>query len=199
MTADDTSPDLAPIPSAAEIVRYMRSAGWTHGRQGSHGAMWVKGDVEFSVPHEDHNADWLREVVGRLASAEGRTPEETAAAIAAYRDARAATKPCGCGPLQPCREHLGRGAEMDADALAVTSPAPDPGESSGTATGPAEGGWRERAERAEAKLAKLREHAETWAALAPADDWGLTPTDTVAADCGRAILAIIGTGETGHG
>lgn len=56
----------------------------------------------------------------------------------------------------------------------------------------------ERAERAEAMLAAVREHAETWAALAPADDWGLTPTDTVAADCGRAILAII-KGEDGHG
>jgi hypothetical protein len=52
---------------------------------------------------------------------------------------------------------------------------------------------RERAERAEAKLAAIRKSAEAWAALAPADDWGLTPADTVAADCGRAILAIIGT------
>ena len=54
---------------------------------------------------------------------------------------------------------------------------------------------RERAERAEAKLAALRKHAAEWAARAPADDWGLTPADTVTADCGRAILAIIGSEE----
>jgi hypothetical protein len=53
----------------------------------------------------------------------------------------------------------------------------------------------ERARTAEAKLAAIRECAEAWAALAPADDWGLTPADTVAADCGRAILAII-SGDT---
>ena len=51
----------------------------------------------------------------------------------------------------------------------------------------------ERARAAEAKLAAIKERTEAWAALAPADDWGLTPTDTVAADCGRAILAIIGS------
>ena len=56
----------------------------------------------------------------------------------------------------------------------------------------------ERAERAGAKLAAIRERAEAWAALAPADDWGLTPTDTVAADCGRVILAVIGSEEARH-
>jgi hypothetical protein len=56
---------------------------------------------------------------------------------------------------------------------------------------------RERAEAAEGKLAELRKRAEEWSALAPADDWGLTPADTVTADVGRAILAIIGTGEGG--
>jgi hypothetical protein len=50
----------------------------------------------------------------------------------------------------------------------------------------------DRAEKAEAKLAAIRERAGTWTALAPADDWGLTPADTVAADCGRAMLAIAG-------
>ena len=57
----------------------------------------------------------------------------------------------------------------------------------------------ERAEAAEAKLATIRKCAETWAALAPADDWGLTPADTVAADCGRAILAIISSEEESRG
>lgn len=79
--------DETTVLSAASIARYMRATGWTHGRQGSHGAMWTRGDVEFSVPHEDHNPSWLREVVGRLASAEGRTPEETAAAIAEHKAA----------------------------------------------------------------------------------------------------------------
>jgi hypothetical protein len=56
-----------------------------------------------------------------------------------------------------------------------------------------------RAEAAEAKLAAITKAAETWAALAPADDWGETPGSTVAADIGRAILAIIGTeGKARH-
>jgi hypothetical protein len=88
VSADDTRPDLALLPSAADIVRYMRAAGWAHGRQGSHGAMWTKGDVEFSVPHEDDRPSWLREVVGRLASAEGRSVEETAAAIREHGEER---------------------------------------------------------------------------------------------------------------
>jgi hypothetical protein len=50
-----------------------------------------------------------------------------------------------------------------------------------------------RAKAAEAILAAIRRAAREWAALSPADDWGPTPADTVAADCGRAILAIIGT------
>jgi len=59
------------------------------------------------------------------------------------------------------------------------------------------GAERERAGAAERKLAELIARAEEWAARAPADDWGLTPVDTVTADCGRAVLAIIGTEERG--
>ena len=40
-----------------------------------------------------------------------------------------------------------------------------------------------------ATLDRVRAHAEQWAALAPADDWGDTTTDTLTADHGRAILA----------
>lgn len=135
MSTDDTRPGLAPLPSAAEIVRYMRSAGWTHGRQGSHGAMWTKGDVEFSVPHEDHDPSWLREVVGRLASAEGRTPEETAAAIAEHKAAPLVMPADEFAAVGTVAEACGSTA--DADALEVTSPAPAPGGRPGTATGPA--------------------------------------------------------------
>jgi hypothetical protein len=50
---------------------------------------------------------------------------------------------------------------------------------------------RERAEAAEARLAEVRAAAEEWAALAPADDWGDLGREETA-DCGRAILAVIG-------
>lgn len=40
-----------------------------------------------------------------------------------------------------------------------------------------------------ATLDRVRKRAEQWAALAPADDWGDTTTDTLTADHGRAILA----------
>jgi hypothetical protein len=55
---------------------------------------------------------------------------------------------------------------------------------------------RERAERAGAKLAALRQQASAWAMLAPPDDWGESTADTIKSDCGRAILAI-GGGEEG--
>jgi hypothetical protein len=54
---------------------------------------------------------------------------------------------------------------------------------------------RARAEIAEAKLGRITEAAETWAALAPPDDWGETPASTVTADIGRAILAITGEAQ----
>lgn len=40
-------------------------------------------------------------------------------------------------------------------------------------------------------LERVRALARSWAALAPADDWGESAAGTVAADCGRAILAAI--------
>jgi hypothetical protein len=46
-------------------------------------------------------------------------------------------------------------------------------------------------ERIGAALDRVTKMAEAWAALAPPDDWGQTPADTVAADAGRAILAAI--------
>lgn len=55
-----------------------------------------------------------------------------------------------------------------------------------------------RAEAAEAALDRVTKLAETWAALAPPDDWGVTAIDTAVADAGRAILAAIrGTGDSG--
>lgn len=181
--ASDTCPDL---PSAAEIVRYMRSAGWTHGRQGSHGAMWTKGDVEFSVPHEDDRPSWLREVVGRLASAEGRTPEETAAVIAAYRDARAATKPCGCGPVQPCREHLGCGAETDAG---VSVP-DDSGRDSPGAPEQARDRTGADVRECAAALERVRKLAAQWASLAGAISVAPAAAE-VDAMIGRRMLDVI--------
>ena len=50
-----------------------------------------------------------------------------------------------------------------------------------------------RRETAEGKLAGLRQQAAAWAALAPPDDWGESTADTIKSDCGRAILAILGT------
>jgi hypothetical protein len=55
--------------------------------------------------------------------------------------------------------------------------------------------WRGRAKEAEAKLARIREEAEEWAALAPADDWGESVVDTFKADVGRALLNIISDRE----
>jgi hypothetical protein len=59
-------------------------------------------------------------------------------------------------------------------------------------------GAEERAERAEGKLAGARGSAEAWAALAPPDEWGESMADTIKSDCGRAILAIIGSEEKGN-
>ena len=143
------------------------------------------------------------------------------------------TKPCGCGPDEPCAAHADRSpllASPEPPPAATGPSVPVSGKSPGQRLHEARqaGGarrprpwpvedWedrdeqlraldeemaeaasvpeRERAERAEAKLAALRKHAAEWAARAPADDWGLTPADTVTADCGRAILAIIGSEE----
>lgn len=52
-----------------------------------------------------------------------------------------------------------------------------------------------RAETAEAAIARVRALAATWAALGPADDWADTVTDTLAADCGREILATLDNTE----
>lgn len=46
-----------------------------------------------------------------------------------------------------------------------------------------------RAVQAEATIARVRQRAERWAALAPPDDWGDNMADTVFADAGRLILA----------
>jgi predicted house-cleaning noncanonical NTP pyrophosphatase (MazG superfamily) len=79
---------------------------------------------------------------------------------------------------------------------ADTSPEPAPAERSATATGPAEGSWRERAELAEADLAEVRALASDWAATSvPAGDWVPSRTDEVMGSCGRAVLAIAGAGE----
>lgn len=48
------------------------------------------------------------------------------------------------------------------------------------------------ATRADAEaVARVREKATEWAALAPADDWGDTPQDTTLADAGRYLLRLI--------
>lgn len=217
MSVGDTRPDLPALPSAAEIVRYMRSAGWTHGRQGSHGAIWTRGDVEFSVPHEDHNPAWLREVVGRLASAEGRTPEETAAAILAHRSVAASALPVPDDsgrdlPSAPEKAQPRAATVTDQDVTAAlladvqfhkasrslvwTSPSSEAVRAMLEAVAPRlVAAERERAERAEAKLAEVRERAADWTSTsAPSGDWKPTLTGEVMGNCGRAILAIIGTG-----
>jgi hypothetical protein len=48
-----------------------------------------------------------------------------------------------------------------------------------------------RAKRSDAILARVREFAAEMAALAPPDEWGLTPAHTTKADMGRFILAIL--------
>ena len=50
---------------------------------------------------------------------------------------------------------------------------------------------RARAERAEAALVRVRDLAVTWAAKAPEDDWGDTPSETVLADAGRDLLTAL--------
>ena len=50
---------------------------------------------------------------------------------------------------------------------------------------------RERADTAEAGLARVRELAGSLAAMAPAGDWGADVSSTAPADVGRAILAAI--------
>lgn len=54
----------------------------------------------------------------------------------------------------------------------------------------------ERAERAEAAVAAVAVKATEWQKLAPADDWGNTPQDTVLADTGRYLLALMGVAAT---
>lgn len=49
----------------------------------------------------------------------------------------------------------------------------------------------ERAEKAEAALERVRAKAAEWATLAPADDWGDTPHDTVLSDAGRYLLKLL--------
>lgn len=49
-----------------------------------------------------------------------------------------------------------------------------------------------RAERAEEIVRVVRATTEQWAAKVPADDWGRTLADTVFADAGRIVLALIG-------
>lgn len=44
---------------------------------------------------------------------------------------------------------------------------------------------------AEQRLADIREKAAAWANLAPPDDWGNTPQDTVLSDVGRLLMQII--------
>lgn len=51
---------------------------------------------------------------------------------------------------------------------------------------------------AQVKLAAVRELAESWAARAPADDWGESMGDTALADAGRAVLTVL-DGSTSSG
>ncbi|SOD80065.1 hypothetical protein SAMN06272781_6850 [Streptomyces sp. 1222.2] len=46
---------------------------------------------------------------------------------------------------------------------------------------------------AEMRLGQVRAKVTEWQALAPADDWGDTPQDTVLADVGRLLLQILGS------
>lgn len=50
---------------------------------------------------------------------------------------------------------------------------------------------RARALRAEAAVAAVAVKATEWQKLAPADDWGDTPQDTVMADVGRYLLKLM--------
>lgn len=207
---EDTRPDLPVVPSAVAIRSYMRNSGWRESTQGTVGSVWTKGDAKFCVPHEGDDPDLIQRALVRLASAEGRTAEETTAAIAEYRDARAGRL------VMPADEFAAvetvaeaYGSTITAGALEVTSPAPAPGERPGTATGrpcacshdgwydprcaccnsgplaPAD--WRGRAERAEAKLSAVAEYVRS------RPSW---ITDPVESRLGKdAILAIIGTEE----
>jgi hypothetical protein len=51
--------------------------------------------------------------------------------------------------------------------------------------------WRARAEQAKATIARAKELATTWAALASNDEWADNVTDTLTADFGRAVLAAL--------
>lgn len=48
-------------------------------------------------------------------------------------------------------------------------------------------------------LERVRALAQSWAALAPADDWGESMAGTAAADCGRLILSVTDTAVAGAG
>jgi hypothetical protein len=50
---------------------------------------------------------------------------------------------------------------------------------------------RARALRAEAAVAAVAVKATEWTKLAPTDDWGNTPQDTVMADIGRYLLKLM--------
>jgi predicted RNA binding protein YcfA (HicA-like mRNA interferase family) len=118
--AGDAITEAGPSLSAAALSSYMRATGWVQeGPQGSHGTLFARGAVAFTVPHEDDRPGWVTEALGRLASAEGRSVEETAAAVRAYAETSAPVKPCGCSPLEPCGPHLDAGLAMPPDEFAA--------------------------------------------------------------------------------
>ncbi len=162
------------IPSADALRAYLRARGWTQ-HLGPE-SVWSRDGRYVEVPG-DGDPDAIREVLAVVARAEGLNPADVTASVRSLAEAA---------------ESAAAGSASDDTGR----PLPTRDESAQDCAG---GTWRERAVAAEARLAEIRERAETWAALAPADDWGLTPTDTVAADCGRAILAITGTGEEASG
>jgi hypothetical protein len=50
----------------------------------------------------------------------------------------------------------------------------------------------------EAAVNRVQEEALRWSALAPADDWGATPSNTVLADAGRYLLTLLDRTQPGR-
>jgi hypothetical protein len=150
------------LPPVTAIRAYMRATGWAEGPQGSHGSVFTKGEIKVCVMHEDDDPDAVRMALYRLAQAEERSPDETAAAVLAHR---AETVPAGSVPDDTGRDLPSAHANAQDRPGPVHRPGPkrmvarQVAPSDCLACGqrwPCEASWQARAERAEARLAEVR-------------------------------------------
>lgn len=72
--------DTIVLPTAVDLVSYLRTHGWSSSPPGPGGTLWVKGEVRIGVPHELDDL-LIGSVLSRLARAERRDVKTTADAV----------------------------------------------------------------------------------------------------------------------